>query len=279
MNIATLFGAVDLASTFTGPVVIISVYVVLIAAFFEYFDSAAGMGYGTSLTPLLFALGYEPLQVVPCILISELITGAVAAFVHNEYGNVHFNFKRGELSRDARVMLVAGGLGVVATAIGVFVAINLPKTVVKTYVAVLILLMAVIMLFTIKKEYSFSWKRIGGFSFIAGFNKAIGGGGYGPVIVVGQLLSGVSVKAAVGIVSLAESMVCLVGALCYILYTAVRAGETIDWVLLPSMVLGAIIASLAAPYTVKVMPAKILKAIVIIYAFVVGAICLWQIFG
>ena len=54
--------------------------VIILAFIFETMDSCAGMGFGTGLTPLLFLLGYEPLQVVPILLISETITGFTAGF-------------------------------------------------------------------------------------------------------------------------------------------------------------------------------------------------------
>ena len=39
----------------------------------EYIDSTLGMGYGTSLTPILLLLGYSPAQVVPAVLFSERV--------------------------------------------------------------------------------------------------------------------------------------------------------------------------------------------------------------
>ena len=33
----------------------------------EFVDSTLGMGYGTSLTPILLLMGFEPLQVVPAV--------------------------------------------------------------------------------------------------------------------------------------------------------------------------------------------------------------------
>ena len=58
--------------------------VTIIAFFCEYLDSSLGMGYGTTLSPLLLILGYDPLQIVPALLVSELITGLSAAFFHQK---------------------------------------------------------------------------------------------------------------------------------------------------------------------------------------------------
>ena len=67
--------------------------IVIIAFLAEYMDSTLGMGYGTTLTPLLLLLGFEPLQVVPAILLSELLTGLLAGFTHHSVGNVDFRPK------------------------------------------------------------------------------------------------------------------------------------------------------------------------------------------
>ena len=45
----------------------------------EFIDSSLGMGYGTSLTPLLLLMGFEPMQVVPAVLFSEFVSGFTAA--------------------------------------------------------------------------------------------------------------------------------------------------------------------------------------------------------
>ena len=60
----------------------IGITIVIIAFFAEYIDSTLGMGYGTTLTPLLILFGFEPLQVVPAVLLSELVTGLLAGFTH-----------------------------------------------------------------------------------------------------------------------------------------------------------------------------------------------------
>jgi uncharacterized membrane protein YfcA len=46
------------------------------------------MGYGTTLTPVVLLLGFEPLHVVPAVLLSEFVTGLVAAGFHHKVGNV-----------------------------------------------------------------------------------------------------------------------------------------------------------------------------------------------
>jgi uncharacterized membrane protein YfcA len=44
--------------------------VVILAFFLEVVDASIGMGYGTLLTPVLLMIGFDPLQVVPAVLVS-----------------------------------------------------------------------------------------------------------------------------------------------------------------------------------------------------------------
>ena len=69
------------------------IFIIILAFIFESMDSMAGMGFGTALSPLLFLLGYSPLQVVPTILISEAITGAIDTIFDHEFKNVRYSFR------------------------------------------------------------------------------------------------------------------------------------------------------------------------------------------
>ena len=69
----------------------------------------------------------------------------------------------------------------------------------------------------------FSWRKIMGISFLAALNKGISGGGYGPLVMGGQILSGVNAKNAVGITAFAEAVTCFIG---FILYLVM--GKRID---------------------------------------------------
>jgi uncharacterized membrane protein YfcA len=57
----------------------------LLAFVCELVDSSLGMGYGTTLTPILLIAGYEPIEIVPAVLFSECITGIVAGILHHEF--------------------------------------------------------------------------------------------------------------------------------------------------------------------------------------------------
>src|SRR3989338_6760662 len=71
----------------------IGLVVIIIAFFAEYIYSTLWMGYGTTLTPVLLIMGFSPLQVIPAVLGSELVTGLLGGFTHHAVGNVDFRPK------------------------------------------------------------------------------------------------------------------------------------------------------------------------------------------
>jgi uncharacterized protein len=227
--------------------------VVILAFVCESVDSTLGMGYGTTLTPILLAMGYEPLEIVPAVLLSESLTGVLAGFLHHEFGNV--NFHPG--SRDFKVAGVLTILSVLGVFAAVMIAVNLPSWVVKLYVGLLVLVMGLVILKSGKRALPFSWRRIGFLGFIAAFNKGISGGGYGPVVTGGQVLSGVRGRNAVGIASLAEGVTSIVGVGIYLLN-----GAASTWHLAPSLLLGAVLSVPLAAFVVSRLPAGRLTFII-----------------
>ena len=218
----------------------------LLALCCEYVDSTLGMGYGTTLAPILLLMGYTPTQIVPSVLLSEFLTGLLAGVLHHGCGNV--DFKPG--SRPLKVALVLAACSVVGTLAAVAIAVNVPPWMVKTYIGVLVLAMGVGILLTIGRTFAFSWRKVIGLGLLAAFNKGISGGGYGPLVTGGQILAGVDGKGAIGITSLAEGLVCIVGVLAYVL----TGNGKVDWNLAPSLILGAVLSVPFAALTVRKIP-------------------------
>lgn len=270
----------------------IGVIIIVLAFFAEYIDSSLGMGYGTTLTPLLLLMGYEPLQVVPSVLLSELITGLLAGFTHHAIGNVNFkpktmNIKRIYLSlksigvlnsmrlgfpQSLKVVMVIASCSVIGTVAAVFIAINLPTFYLKLYIGILIFVIGIVIVATINKEYKFSWMKITILGLIASFNKGLSGGGYGPVVVGGQLVSGVDEKNAIAITSLSEGITCIVGVIAYFL-----TKDIIDWVLAPYLIIGAVASVPLSAFTVKILKRKTMKIIIGVLTIILGLITILKV--
>ncbi len=218
-----------------------------LAFFCELVDSSLGMGYGTTLTPLLMILGYEPIVIVPSVLFSEFITGLLSGFFHQEFGNT--NLHPG--TRDFKITVVLSLLSILGVVIAVFISMNIPGWFVKVYIGVIVTGIGIIVLLRRSKNAKFSWKRLAGLGTLAAFNKGISGGGYGPVVTGGQVLVGVEGRNAIAIAGVAEGITSAVGVLIFMLN-----GVTLDPSLTPSLTLGAVLSVPIAAYIVSKMSIK-----------------------
>ncbi len=243
--------------------------IIILGFLCELMDSTLGMGYGTTLTPVLLLFGFSPLAIVPSILLSELLTGLTAGVAHHKVGNV--NFKKGSIHLKVATVLVA--CSVLGATAAVFIAINIPSFYLKLYIGIIVLLMGIIILLTINKKYNFSWKKITGLGLIAAFNKGMSGGGYGPVVTGGQILSGIKGNHAVGITSFAEGMTCVVGVIIYLV-----APNSIDWSLAPSLIIGAMISVPFSAVIVKKLPTKILTLSIAAITIILGVVTIVNLF-
>jgi len=240
----------------------------IIAFISEYLDSGLGMGYGTALAPILIIMGYHPLKVVPAILISQLITDIVACITHHNLRNVNLKIK----SQDFKIALILGIISSAGVIVSVVLALKIPKWLLTLYIGLLVLSMGIIILITIKKPMRFSWRNLMGISFLAAFNKGISGGGYGPLVMGGQILSGVCPKNAVGITAFAEAITCFVGFILYLIL-----GKSIDWKLTGLLIVCATGAVPIAAITVKNINSDTLKKYVGILITILGLFTLLKI--
>jgi len=238
-----------------------------LAFFCEFVDTSLGMGYGTTLTPVLLLLGFPASVVVPSVLLSELLSGLSAGAFHHGCGNI--SLAKG--SPDRKVISVLAITGVVGSIVAVFVAINLPKQVLKGYIGAMVLAMGILVLIFRKRQIRFSWPRIYLLGAVSAFNKGISGGGYGPLVVSGQILSGSDSRNAIGVTSLAEGLICLAALSLYLLLNDGVGWMIGNWRFYTPMVAGALLAAPVAAYATKVASNKVdLRMVVGVVTCILG---------
>jgi len=225
--------------------------IVLAAFLCEYVDSSLGMGYGTTLTPLMILVGFDPKQVVPCVLVSELLTGFAATLMHQRDGNVDF-FGNKQARWTAILLSVLSTVGAVAA---VSLAVSVNRQALATIIGVIILGTGVATLATISRQLRYRRSHIIAVGAVAAFNKGLSGGGYGPLVTAGQVVSGVTPRHAVAISSLAESFTCFVGLVAYLLL-----GKSFNWGLALPLSVGALMSVPLATLTVRRLPEKVMRA-------------------
>jgi len=238
--------------------------VVIIAFILEFFDATLGMGYGTTLTPLLILLGFSLWELIPAILITNAIIGIVAGFFHHRFRNADFGLK----SKDSKVTLVLTGFGFVGILVAILIAVNLPEDILRAYMGLVVLIIGITVVARHKKKHPFSWGKLICLGSLAAFNKGMTGGGYGSVIVGGQILSGVEGKNAVAIASLAEGLVCVVGAFVYMYVGLI---DHLNPSLIISLLFGGLLSLPVAAYIVKRFHPTRLKFVIGILNITLGA--------
>ena len=245
------------------------VVIFLAALACEFVDSSLGMGYGTTLTPLLLLAGFEPLQLVPCVLLSELVTGLFAGVMHHRDGNI--NLFNDHLARKTVVSLsLLSTLGAVAA---VLVAVSVPKVLLKAVIAAIIIAAGLIALASTRRTLPYRQYRLLGVGLAAAFSKGLSGGGYGPLTTAGQVASGLPPKSAVAITSFAEALTCFVGLAAYLLM-----GQPLDWALAALLTLGASLSVPMATLTVKAIPEKLFRGAIGATACLLGLLTLVRLF-
>ncbi|MCX6722272.1 MAG: sulfite exporter TauE/SafE family protein [Candidatus Staskawiczbacteria bacterium] len=242
--------------------------IILLAVACEAIDSGLGMGYGTILSPLLIALGFEPLIVVPSILISQAAGGMMGAFNHHKKENADFSFG----SDDMKTVMAITSLGIVATVIGSFAAINISKTALNTYIGTMATIIGVTLLTGFQLKYStLKMVCIGA---VSAFNKGFSGGGYGPIVTGGQVVLGKEHRNSIGCTTAAEVPICLAG---FGIYLATN--NITSYYLLISLTVGAIIGGILGPIMTERINKKVLKLIVGTMITLLGLLVLCQIIG
>jgi len=236
-----------------------AILIILMAAVMEFIDAGLGMGYGTVLSPLLIIMGYDPIVIVPAVLLSQAMGGFTASMFHHKLKNVDFTYGK----KDLKVVLLITVLGIFATVIGAMVGINISKVFMKNYIGVLVLIVGAVML--LRSEFSFSWWKMVVVGTISSFNKGLSGGGFGPIVTGGQIIAGNESKASIGCTTFAEAPICIAS---FITYALIRGIEGWDIVLF--MCIGSMIGSPIGAMLTKKMDSKLLRTLLGMLIFALG---------
>jgi uncharacterized membrane protein YfcA len=179
-------------------------YLGISALIMKFIGSALGMMYGTVLSPFLIIMNYNTKDVVPSVLISQAIGGFIASWRHHRFKNADFNTG----TTDRRIAVTVIWFGVFACLIGVFMSVSVSAKALNTYIGLLVTVIGLLILFG--KSLTLTDRRIYLLGFVSAFNKALSGGGFGPLVAGGQLVfRDRSEKGAIGSTNFAAAPICL----------------------------------------------------------------------
>jgi len=205
-------------------------------------DGALGMGYGVSATTLLLTFGVTPAVASASVHTAEVVTTGFSGYSHWRAGNVGASL--------VRKLLIPGVIGGCA---GAYILTEVSGDVIKPFIAIYLLLMGSIILAKAwrRSVHVGSEKHLIPLGLAGGFFDAVGGGGWGPIVVGTLLARGNEPRTTIGSVNLAEFFVTLATSLTFILTIGVS-----NWMPIAGLALGgAIAAPLAARLTGRI-PAR-----------------------
>lgn len=243
------------------------ILVMFLAIFMELIDTSMGMMYGTILSPLLISIGFDPKLVIPSILISQAIGGIIGTVRHHNYNSVNFK----GWTNDTKIVSAVVLPGVSACLLGTLIAISVPVWVLRTYVGLLVIMMGILCL----KPYSykFAWWKIYVIGIVSAFNKALSGGGFGPITSTGKILGGLNSKVSIATTTYAEVPICL---LSFLFWIILRGSIEIAFPL--ALCFGAAIGAAIGPWITYKVKSDKLRSFVAVLAIISGIWCITKLF-
>jgi len=237
-------------------------YWFLIAGFiFAMIDGAIGMSYGVTSTTFSLSMGIPPASASTAVHISEILSNGIAGWMHYRMGNIN--------KKLLKLLLIPGIIGAV---LGAFLLSSLEnyaqytKPLISVYTLILgiVILKKSGILKTKKAKAGLKIKRIGVLGFSGGFIDAVGGGGWGSIVLSSLIAGGRNARFSLGTVKLSRFFIALMSSL-----TFVTMLNGLHWYAVAGLVLGSAIASpIAARISNKMSAKTIMVAVSIIVILV-----------
>lgn len=242
--------------------------IIAVSAFvFQTMDASFGSGFGTLSVPFLILLGLPVIDAVFITLITNAIVGIIGGFAFHYLKVADLREKKNK-----RLLFSVLIPGLIGTIVAVFSVVNIPPIVVELYIALLLIILGIYViakkiqapdtLTKLKRWWKERPKNPLSLSLLyafAGFNKGMGGGGYGMVATSGMLLSQIKPRRAVTIVMITEAILSVSAILLYIF---LDSGATANYAVLAAMIIGALPAFGVAAPILKKISARILSVII-----------------
>jgi uncharacterized protein len=231
-------------------------YYFLIAGFiFAMIDGAIGMSYGVTSTTFALSMGISPASASAAVHVSEIMSNGIAGWMHYRMKNVNMTlFWR---------LVVPGIIGAV---LGAYILSSLEEYshYTKAVISVYTLILGIVIL---RKAIKVNSKRTGKkiskvipLGFGGGFIDAVGGGGWGSIVLSTLIAGGRNARYALGTVKLSRFFIAVMSSLTFI---TMLGG--IHWDALLGLVIGSAIASpIAARLSNRISVKVIMVAVGII---------------
>lgn len=212
-------------------------------------DGALGMAFGVTATTFLLSFGVAPAQASAMVHIAEIFTTAASGASHWAQRNIDWSI--------VKRLAIAGTVG---GALGATVLSHVDGRAIAPFVTVYLAIMGLVILFKAVRlalEMQPSWRGMPVVGFFGGLLDAVGGGGWGPIVTSTLIGGGHTPRYVIGSVNLTEFLVTVVTSAAF----AMSLG-LMDILPVIPFILGGLIIAPFAGYLTRVIPTRLLMAIV-----------------
>jgi siroheme synthase-like protein len=208
---------------------------------FSMIDGAIGMSYGVTSTSFSLAMGVPPASASMGVHLSEILSNGIAGWMHYRFGNVNWKL--------FRLLLIPGIAGAVT---GAYLLSSLEhySNYTKPVVSLYTLTLGFVILARAYKPKAKSTdkkgkiKKISLLGLFGGFVDAVGGGGWGSIVLSSLIAGGRNARFSLGTVKITRFFVALMSSLTFI--TMLNGAH---WEAVAGLVIG---SALASPIAAKV---------------------------
>jgi siroheme synthase-like protein len=228
-------------------------YWFLIGGFiFAMIDGAIGMSYGVTSTSFSLAMGVPPASASMGVHLSEILSNGIAGWMHYRFGNVNWKL--------FRILLIPGIVGAVT---GAYLLSSLEhysnytKPLVSLYTLILggVILSKAFKINRKHKDPKGKIKKISLLGLFGGFIDAVGGGGWGSIVLSSLIAGGRNPRFSLGTVKITRFFIALMSSLTFI--TMLNGAH---WEAVAGLVIG---SALASPIAARVSNKISVKTIMV----------------
>lgn len=233
---------------------------------FAMIDGAIGMSYGVTSTTFSLSMGIPPASASMGVHLSEILSNGIAGWMHYRMNNINWKL--------FKLLLIPGAIGAVT---GAYLLSSLEhySSYTKPVVSVYTLILGFVILFKAfnmkSKRTSPKIKRISLLGLGGGFIDAVGGGGWGSIVLSTLIAGGRNPRFSLGTVKLSRFFIALMSSLTFI--TMLNGAH---WNAVAGLVLG---SALASPIAARISNKISAKAIMMSVAVIVILISIRSIIG
>ncbi|HMG10904.1 MAG TPA: TSUP family transporter [Mucilaginibacter sp.] len=233
---------------------------------FAMIDGAIGMSYGVTSTTFSLSMGIPPASASMGVHLSEILSCGIAGWMHYRMGNINWKL--------FKLLVIPGIIGAIT---GAYLLSSLEhySQYTKPVVSLYTLILGCVILskaFNAKRKKSVDKvKRISLLGLGGGFIDAVGGGGWGSIVLSTLIAGGRSPRFSLGTVKLSRFFIAIMGSL-----TFISMVSSDHWQAVAGLILG---SALAAPIAARISNKISTKTIMVSVGIIVILVSLKSIFA